>query len=125
MPSEELPEQPTEEPVINPAIKKVDIDSVKAKTIDNAVLPETKIKDHEQAEPTFYLQVAVYTKLKQAEKAQRKIIEKLNLPVEILQQYGNFSVIITGFYTREESYKYYPELAGLGFTAIYLLEKGK
>ena len=129
MPAQELPGQPTEEPVIKPAIEpvkeQVDIDSIKARPIDITELPESTIVAPEQAEPTFSLLVAVYTKIRQAEKAQKRIIEKLNLPVEIVKQFGNYSVVVKGFYTREETYKYYPELAGLGFTAIYLLEKGK
>ncbi len=129
MPAQELTGQPREEPVIKPAIEpvkeQVDIDSIKARPIDIVKLPESKIVVSEQAEPTFSLLVAVYTKMGQAKKAQKRIIEKLNLPVEIVERFGNYSVVVKGFYTREETYKYYPELAGLGFTAIYILEKGK
>ncbi|RLD36520.1 MAG: hypothetical protein DRI73_00565, partial [Bacteroidetes bacterium] len=129
MPSQELPGQPTEEPVIEPAIEpvkeQVAIDSIKARPIDIVELPESKIVVSEQAEPIFSLLVAVYTKMGQAKKAQKRIIDKLNLPVEIVEKFGNYSVVVKGFYTREETYRYYPELAGLGFTAIYILEKGK
>jgi hypothetical protein len=34
-------------------------------------------------------------------------------------------VIITGFFTREETYKYYPELTGLGYPGITLIENYK
>lgn len=131
MPSEESTLPPTEEPIIEPTIQpeeelvieQVEIDSISARPIENVEQPKVEIVDSVQAEPRFSLQVAVYTRLNQAERAQSRIIEKLSLPVEIVEQFGNYSVIITGFYTREETYKYYPELAGLGFTAIYLFEK--
>jgi hypothetical protein len=75
------------------------------------------------AEPPISLQVAVYPKENLALKAQRKIRSKLNLPVEIIEKWGYYHVIVTGFYTREETYKYYPELAGIGFPGISLIEK--
>ncbi len=129
MPAQELPGQTMEEavikPVTEPVKEQVAIDSIKAKQINNSELPENTIVAPKQTEPTFSLLVAVYTKKREAEKAQKRIIEKLNLPVEIVEQFGNYSVVVKGFYTREETYKYYPKLAGLGFTAIYLLEKGK
>jgi hypothetical protein len=74
-------------------------------------------------EPTISLRVATYYKQSQALRAQRKIHSKLNLPVEIVKKWDSYIVIITGFYTREETYKYYPELAGLGFPGISLIEE--
>jgi hypothetical protein len=52
-------------------------------------------------------------------------MSKLNLPVEIVKQFDYYHVIVTGFYSREETYEYYPELAGLGFPGITLLENYK
>lgn len=74
-------------------------------------------------EPTVSLQVAVFYKRSQALRAQRKIIKKLNLPVKIVQQWDFYRVIVTGFYTREATYEYYPELAGLGYPGISLIEE--
>jgi cell division protein FtsN len=74
-------------------------------------------------EPTVALQVGVYYKKSQALRAQRKIESKLKLQVEIIPQWEYYRVVIPGFFTREETYKYYPELAGLGFTTISLIEK--
>jgi len=74
-------------------------------------------------EPTISIRVATYYKQSQALRAQRKIHSKLNLPVEIVKKWDSYIVIITGFYTREETYKYYPELAGLGFPGISLIEE--
>ncbi|HEX2975272.1 MAG TPA: SPOR domain-containing protein, partial [Bacteroidales bacterium] len=73
-------------------------------------------------EPTISIQVAVFYKKAQALKAQRKISSKLRMPVEIVQQWEFYRVIIPGFYTREETYIYYPELAGLGYPGVTILE---
>ena len=73
-------------------------------------------------EPTISLQVGVFYKQSDALRAQRRIKAKLKLPVEIVKQYDYYHVIITGFYTREETYKYYPELAGLGYPSITVIE---
>jgi hypothetical protein len=72
---------------------------------------------------TYSLQIGVYLKLSDARRAQRKIISKLDLPVEIIKVWEYYHVLITGFSTREETYQYYPELAGLGFKSISLVEK--
>jgi hypothetical protein len=74
-------------------------------------------------EATISLQVGIFYKKSQALRAQRRITEKLKLPVEIVQVMDTYRVIVTGFYTREETYKYYPELAGLGYPSIMLIEK--
>jgi hypothetical protein len=74
-------------------------------------------------QPAFSLQVGVFYKKSEAIRAQRKIISKLKLPVEIVQQWEYYKVIIPGFFTKEETYKYYPELAGLGYPGVSLIEK--
>ncbi|MDP4223928.1 MAG: SPOR domain-containing protein [Bacteroidota bacterium] len=76
-------------------------------------------------EPSIALQVAIYYKESQALRAQRRIQNKLNLPVEIVRQWDTYHVIVVGFYTREETYRYYPELAGIGFPGITLIENYK
>ena len=75
------------------------------------------------SEPSISLQVGVFHRKAEALRAQRRIISKLNLPVEIVQQWDYYHVLITGFYTREETFKYYPELAGMGYPSITLIEK--
>jgi hypothetical protein len=50
-------------------------------------------------------------------------MSKLKLPVEIVKRYEYYHVIVKGFFTREETYKYYPELAGLGFPGVTLIEE--
>ena len=85
--------------------------------------PEVKIEETTPPEPIFILHAGSYYKLAEAEKAKRKIEKKLNLPVEIISEWDSYKVIIPGFYTREETYPYYPQLAGLGFTDIFVYEK--
>jgi cell division protein FtsN len=85
--------------------------------------PEIIIEETPPPEPIFILHAGSYYKLAEAEKAKRKIEKKLNLPVEIISEWNTYRVIITGFYTREETYPYYPQLAGLGFTDIFVYEK--
>ncbi len=75
------------------------------------------------AAPRFILNAGSYYKRSAAERARNKIVRNLNLPVEIIEEWDSYRVVITGFFTREETYPYYPELAGLGFTDIFVYEK--
>ena len=76
----------------------------------------------EVKEPSIALQVAIFVKESQALRAQKRIMSKLNLPVEIVKQFEYYHVIVTGFYSREETFPYYPELAGIGYPGITLIE---
>jgi len=91
------------------------------------VVPEKQVVEKEVAPPPpvprFILHAASYPKLAQAERAKEKIERKLKLPVEILEEWDRYRVVVTGFFTREETYPYYPELAGLGFSDIFVYEK--
>lgn len=73
--------------------------------------------------PVISLQVGVFYKKSEAEKARKKIMSKLNVPVKVVEQWEYFRVIITGFHSREETYQYYPDLAGLGFSGPTLIEE--
>lgn len=75
--------------------------------------------------PRFYLHAASYPKRPQAERARLRIMRRLDLPVEILEEWDRYRVVVSGFFTREETYPFYPELAGLGFTDIFVFEKPK
>lgn len=72
--------------------------------------------------PSIALQVGIFHKESQALKARKKIMSKLYLPVTIVKQWDYYHVLVTGFHTREETYQYYPELAGLGYPGITLIE---
>lgn len=74
-------------------------------------------------QPRFLLHAGNYRKLSDAERAKKKIERRLNLPVEIIEDWDSYRVVVTGFFTREETYPYYPELAGLGFSDIFVYEK--
>jgi len=76
-------------------------------------------------EPEIALQVGIYHKKRQALKAQRKISSKLKVPVDIVPQFDYYHVIVTGFYTREETYRFYPELAAIGYPRVTILENYK
>jgi hypothetical protein len=73
--------------------------------------------------PRFLLHAASYYKRSQALRAKNKIERKLKLPVEILQEWNSYRVVITGFFNREETYPYYPELAGMGFNDVFVIER--
>jgi cell division protein FtsN len=91
--------------------------------VEKPVEPEITVEETQPPEPIFILHAGSFYKLSQAEKAKRKIENRLKRPVEIVSEWDSFKVIIPGFYTREETYPYYPELAGLGFTDIFVYEK--
>ncbi len=76
-------------------------------------------------EPSVALQVAIYHKESQALKARKRIMTKLNLPAEIVKQFDYYHVIVTGFYSREETFPYYPELAEIGYPGVTLIENYK
>ena len=112
-----LPEQP--EQVEVPVLPEKPVEIV----VEKPAEPEVIIEEILPPEPIFILHTGSYYKLAQAEKAKRKIESKLKRPAEIVQEWDTYKVIIPGFYTREETYPYYPELAGMGFTDIFVYEK--
>ncbi len=91
------------------------------KPVEKSVSKETA--PEEVKVPVISLQVAIFYKKSEAVKAQKKIMSKLNLPVKIVEQWEYFRVIITGFHSREETFQYYPELAGLGYPGPTLIEE--
>jgi cell division protein FtsN len=76
-------------------------------------------------EPSIALQVGIFHNKLKALRAKRRITSKLHLPVEIVLQWDSYHVIITGFFTREETYMYFPELAALGYPGVSLIENYK
>jgi cobalamin biosynthesis Co2+ chelatase CbiK len=95
---------------------------VKAEDAKAAAIPEAAAA---RPVPTIAIQVAIFYKKAEALRAQRKISSKLNLPVEIIEQWEFYRVIIPGFFTKEETYRYYPELAGLGYPGVQIIDNGK
>lgn len=120
---------PEEEPaVVRPEITLTPVELKKEVTVTGQ--PETTRRLVENklvapvipSEPTISLQVAIFRKKIQALYAKMRITKKLKLPVEIVKEYDYYKVIVTGFYTREETFRFYPELAGMGYNNIYLIE---
>ena len=99
--------------------------------IPDLMVPETKlkllpgktVKPAYQPALTISIRVGVFDRKSEALKAQRKITSKLKLKVEIVEQWDRYIVFIRGFHTREETYRYYPELAGLGYPGVSLVEE--
>jgi cell division protein FtsN len=116
-----LPAEKREEPA--PVIQQIVQPDSTPKVVEDKI--ETPVVEEKPAlpEPKVSLQVGRFLRKTQALRARRKITSKLNLPVEIVVQWDYFNVIVTGFYSRQETYKYYPELAGLGYPIISLIEK--
>ena len=115
---------------IEPVVVRPDTAKV---AVEEQIIPEVKkdveikipevVIPVEAPEPLVAIQAGVYYKRLQAVRAQRKIKRRLGLSVEIVQQWDMYRVLVTGFYTREEAFIYYPELAGIGFQQISLIEK--
>jgi len=91
-------------------------------------VPEMIMEDTVQAEPVaekpmISLQAGVFPKLSQAMKAKKRIESKLNLTVEVVQEWDYYRVLVRGFFTVQETYRYYPELVGLGYDRIILIDE--
>jgi cell division protein FtsN len=74
-------------------------------------------------QPTIALRVGEFYKKSQADRAQRRISSRLKVPAEVVQQYDYYYILITGFYTAQETFRYYPELAALGYNKISRVEQ--
>lgn len=111
---------PDEGTLIIPMAPQVEV--IPAEPVEE-VTPVITVPEELPAPPVFCLNVATFYKLVQAEKAKRKVEKKLNVPVEIIKEWDSYRVVLTGFRSREETYPYYPELAGLGFSDIFVFEK--
>jgi cell division protein FtsN len=72
-------------------------------------------------EPNINLQIGVFHNRSKALRAQRRIIAKLNLQVVIIQEWEYSKVIVTGFNSREETFKYYPVLAHMGYRDVIII----
>ncbi|MFN8241692.1 MAG: SPOR domain-containing protein [Bacteroidales bacterium] len=98
-----------------PAVKPV-------KDMNVAIEPKPEIAKPVVKEPPIALKVGEFLKKSQVQRAQRRIRSELGLEPEIMEQWGYYYIIIRGFNTREETYRYYPELAMLGYSKISIVE---
>ncbi|HEX2921314.1 MAG TPA: SPOR domain-containing protein [Bacteroidales bacterium] len=119
-PVEEIIVQPEPvEEIIDPVVftyTTPELVSKEVNTLSRRSAPKTVVV------PKISLQVGVYYKKAEAVRVQKKVKSKLNVPVKIVEQWEYYRVIITGFTSREETYQYYPELAGMGLPAPLMLE---
>ncbi|MCX6335480.1 MAG: SPOR domain-containing protein [Bacteroidia bacterium] len=121
-----IPPVKAPEPVIKPAV--IPVDTVKkapAETNKKEQVVQPKIKPAEEPPvtvPPVSMRVGEFVRKSEAVHVQKRILKKLNLESELREQWGYYYIIIGGFYTREETYKYYPELAGLGYTRITVID---
>lgn len=91
----------------------------------NTALQVTGEETPAVSQVAIVLQIDVFRDKSEAMKAQKKITNKLNLPVEIVQEWEYYKVFVTGFHTREEANKYFTALAQLGYSKISLIENYK
>jgi cell division protein FtsN len=73
--------------------------------------------------PTISLHVGEFRKRSQALRAQRKVASKFDVTVDLYMRWDSYHLVIRGFYNREDTFRYYPELAGMGYTNIYVIQE--
>ncbi len=100
-------------------------DTIKEPAEVDPPLPVTAEETSDESQPSIALQVEVFHDKSAALDAQKRITTKLNLPVEIVQEWEYYKVFVTGFKSTEEANKYYPDIAKLGFPKISLIENYK
>jgi hypothetical protein len=100
-------------------------DSIKETAVEDPTFPVTADETPVDSLPSIALQIEVYHDKSEALDAQRRIKAKLNLPVEIVQEWEYYKVFVTGFKSTDEANKYYPDIAKLGFPKISLIEHYK
>ena len=92
---------------------------------EKAGLPVETEADSVPAKPQVSLLAGSFHRKSKAFRARRRITSRLSLPVEIVQEWEYYKVIIPGFRSIEETYKYYPELADMGYPEVLVLENYK
>jgi cell division protein FtsN len=92
---------------------------------EDTVFPVVSEEIPVASQPVITLQVGVFHDKSEALNAQKMIKTKLNLPVEIVQEWEYYKVFVTGFHTTDEANKYCSALAKLGFPKISLIENYK
>jgi hypothetical protein len=70
------------------------------------------------SQPEIILQIDVFRNKSEAVNAKKIITTKLNLHVEIVQQWNYYKVFVTGFHSTEEVNKYFIAIAQLGYPNI-------
>jgi hypothetical protein len=89
--------------------------------IEKTALPVVGEETPALSQPTIVLQIDVFHNKSEAMNAQKIITTKLNLHVEIVQEWKYYKVFVTGFHTTEEANKYFIAIAQLGYPKISLI----
>ena len=97
-------------------------DTTKKLDSENVVLPVVEEEIPVLSQPVIALQVDVFHNKTDALTAQKRIKTKLNLPVEIVQEWEYYKVFVVGFKSIEEANKYHSAIAKLGYPQISLIE---
>jgi len=100
-------------------------DSAENPVNENIALPVVTEDLPVESQPSIVLQVDVYHDKTQALNAKKRITDKLDLPVEIVQEWEYYKVFVTGFQTTDEANECYSTLAKLGFPKITLIKNYK
>ena len=103
----------------------VQTDSLVKPESENTVIQDIGEKAPSLSQPVIVLQIDVFHKKSDALNAEKIITTKLNLPVEIVQQWKYYKVFVTGFHTTAEANKSFIDIAQLGFSKISLIENYK
>jgi len=100
-------------------------DTIKKAALEDPASPVIADEAPVDSIPSIVLQIEVYRDKSEAMDAKRRLTTKLNLPVEIVQEWDYYKVFVTGFKSTEEANKYYPDIAKLGFPNISLIKHYK
>ena len=123
-PSEELPAVTERSEIsLNKIVINLEIPLLARPDTIQSLITNKLVKPSTQPALSISIKVGAFNKKSEAMRAQRRITSKLKLNVEIVQQWDYYIVLIRGFHSREETYKYYPELAGLGYPGVSLVEE--
>jgi cell division protein FtsN len=90
---------------------------------EEPLIEKEKVEKPVIEQPRFSIQAGAFPELSEAKRAQRRIKSKLGLESILVQEFDFTRVLIPGFYTRRETHRYYPELAGLGYDRIMIIEQ--
>jgi cell division protein FtsN len=97
-------------------------DTTRKQEIENAVIPAISEDIPDESESTYTLQVEVFHNKSKAMNARKKIKTELNLPVEIVQEWEYYKVIVPGFETTDDAIKCSSTIANLGYPDITLIK---
>lgn len=92
---------------------------------ENIALPDIEEKTPAVSQPAIVLQIDVFHNKSEAIAAQKRIKARLNLPVEIVQEWEYYKVFVTGFHTTDEANKSFTDIAQLGYSKISIIKNYK